>query len=109
MTILDAAGWDQFLSGYPQAHLLQTSAWGELKAGFGWRPERVTAGHTGAQILFRRLPLGFSLAYLPKGPLGTDWRALWPLVDRLCKERRAILLKVEPDAWIEDSQGLEQM
>jgi lipid II:glycine glycyltransferase (peptidoglycan interpeptide bridge formation enzyme) len=108
MTILDAAGWDRFLTGYPEAHILQTSAWGELKAGFGWLPERIAAGETGAQILFRRLPFGLSLAYIPKGPLGPDWRALWPLVDQRCKVRRAILLKVEPDLWEESTGGLAE-
>ena len=57
------------------------------------------AGDCGAQILFRSLPLGFSLAYIPKGPVGADWDHLWPEVDAVCKERRAIFLKVEPDLW----------
>jgi lipid II:glycine glycyltransferase (peptidoglycan interpeptide bridge formation enzyme) len=105
-TLVDPAGWDRFLTAYPDAHLLQTSAWGELKAGFGWRAERIAVGETGAQVLFRRLPLGLSLAYIPKGPLGPDWRSLWPLVDDLCKARRAILLKVEPDLWEESSGSL---
>lgn len=99
MSIVSAAEWDHFLEGYPDAHLLQTSAWGDFKAQFGWRVERVIAADNGAQILFRPLPLGFSMAYLPKGPVGPDCRALWPALHRLCRARRAVLLKVEPDAW----------
>lgn len=92
-----AQQWDEFLARYPNAHLLQASAWGDFKAEFGWRVERVIAGQAGAQILFRPLPLGFTLAYVPKGPVGKDWSALWPVLHRVCRENRAILLKVEPD------------
>jgi peptidoglycan pentaglycine glycine transferase (the first glycine) len=99
MTNLDVAEWDRFLQSYPGAHLLQTSAWGEFKTGFGWQVERVRAGENGAQVLFRPLPLGFSFAYLPKGPLGPDWPALWSELDQVCRRKRAIILKVEPDLW----------
>ncbi|HWQ05395.1 MAG TPA: peptidoglycan bridge formation glycyltransferase FemA/FemB family protein [Longilinea sp.] len=101
MTILNRTEWDAFLTRYPQAHLLQTGDWGDLKIPFGWCPERIQIGENGAQILFRRLPLGYSIAYIPKGPLGKDWTALWPEIDRLCRHHRAIFLKVEPDAWVE--------
>ncbi len=105
MSLIDAAGWERFVSANPQAHILQTTAWGQLKAGFGWRPERVLVGAVGAQVLFRKLPLGLSIAYLPKGPLGgSDWSALWPEIDRLCRARGAVVLKVEPDAW-EDGEA----
>jgi peptidoglycan pentaglycine glycine transferase (the first glycine) len=97
MTTLTATEWDQFIAQYPDAHLLQTSAWGAFKAEFGWQVERVRAGSSGAQILFRRLPLGLSLAYIPKGPVGGDWLGLWPEIDRVCRRRLAVLLKVEPD------------
>jgi peptidoglycan pentaglycine glycine transferase (the first glycine) len=91
--------WDRFLQDHPEAHLLQSGAWGDFKAEFGWQVERVRAGGTGAQILFRSLPLGFTFAYVPKGPVGPDWPALWPVLDQVCRGRRAIILKVEPDAW----------
>lgn len=108
MTLLTALEWDAFLTGHPQAHLLQTSAWGSLKAAFGWRVARVRAGEGGAQLLFRpitrRLPGGPSIAYLAKGPIGADWAALWPEIHAVCRRERALLLKVEPDAW-EDSAG----
>lgn len=96
---ITAAEWDRFLEDHPDAHLLQTSAWGEFKSAFGWGVERVRVGDTGAQVLFRALPLGLSFAYLPKGPVGPDWNALWPALDQVCRRRRAVLLKVEPDLW----------
>jgi lipid II:glycine glycyltransferase (peptidoglycan interpeptide bridge formation enzyme) len=103
--------WGQFLASKPQAHLLQTAAWGELKAEFGWQPLYIVSGEStadrvGAQVLFRRLPLGASLAYIPKGPVGglprqeyAAWKELWPEVDRACRQRRTIFLKVEADLW----------
>lgn len=102
MAILTELEWTRFLEGHPTAHLLQTSPWGSFKAEFGWQVERVVVSDTGAQVLFRSLPLGFSFAYLPKGPVGPDWNALWPVLDKACRRRRAVLLKIEPDAWETD-------
>ncbi len=49
------------------------------------------------------------MAYIPKGPLGSDWEGLWPLVDAMCRENRAVFLKVEPDAWEGDSCPAEAL
>ena len=105
MAILDIAQWERFLANHPDAHVLQTAAWGELKSGFGWRPVRVQAGACGAQILFRQLPLGFTVGYIPKGPVGRGWQALWPEVLTICRQQRAIFLKIEPDSWNEQPFG----
>jgi peptidoglycan pentaglycine glycine transferase (the first glycine) len=110
-----AASWDTFVAAHPQAHLLQTFPWGELKGRFGWSVERValaTVGGqarpvetivAGAQILYRRLPFGLgTLAYVPKGPL-LDWgdteRAaeLITILDQTARARKAIALTIEPD------------
>ncbi len=119
MPELTRSEWGAFLSQHHEAHVLQSGEWGELKSAFGWQVVRVGAGRSGedsivlgAQILFRRLPLGFSLAYIPKGPVGGgtssdglspevgwDWERLWPEVDNICRRRRAVFLKVEPDLW----------
>ncbi len=99
MVMVSAAEWDAFIQHHPEAHLLQTGLWGDLKQDFGWQPVRLLAGDCGAQILFRPLPLGLAFAYLPKGPLGdvAGWQSLWKAVDRVCRSRRVVLLKVEPD------------
>jgi peptidoglycan pentaglycine glycine transferase (the first glycine) len=98
MPVLSASEWDSFIIRHPEAHILQTGAWGELKSGFDWTPMRIQSGKAGAQVLFRRLPLGFTVAYIPKGPVGTGWENLWPELDTICRKYNAIFLLVEPDA-----------
>lgn len=90
--------WSEFLTDHPGAHLLQSPQWGELKTSFGWEVERLSIEHAGAQVLFRRLPLGFALAYIPKGPIGEWLPNLLPELDALCRQRRAFVLKIEPDS-----------
>ena len=103
MPLISLSTWNSFLDHHPEAHLLQTGAWGELKGGFGWQAERFVVGEVGAQVLFRKLPLGLSLAYLPRGPVGGDgwgdWGRLWPEIDAVCRRRWCIFLKVEADVW----------
>ena len=98
MPVLKSSDWNSFLENHPNTHLLQTAEWGELKSNFGWWSTKVVVGETGAQVLMRKLPLGFTLAYIPKGPIGPDWDKLWPEIDKLCLSSRAVFLKVEPDA-----------
>lgn len=107
MPQLSSTDWDAFLSDYPDAHILQSAPWGELKSLFGWEVSRVVVGATGAQILFRRYPFGFQFAYIPKGPVGASTEAFWQEVDQLCKRRRVFLLKVEPDAWTDADVSLQ--
>ena len=90
--------WDQFLLEHPNAHFLQTGAWGELKSRFGWKPVRIVEGDSGAQILFRKLPFGYTIAYLSKGPVGGHGK-IYEEIDAICRKNRAILLKIEPDCF----------
>ena len=104
---LDDARWDAFVTAHPGGHLLQLSRWGALKARFGWGAVRLAVEQdgwlrAGALLLFRRLPLGRSLAYVPRGPVldvADDAAAaqLWAALHELAHSRRAILLKVEPE------------
>ncbi len=107
MTIVSLTDWNQFIAHHPNAHLLQMGGWGELKKDFGWKPVRfILDSETGAQILFRRLPLGLTLGYMPKpvdsGQWTVDGGKFWQEVDILCKKNRAVFLKVEPDTWIDE-------
>lgn len=94
--IVSLTDWNHFLARHPNAHLLQTGEWGELKRGFGWKAVRVISENVGVQILFRRLPLGFTIGYIPKANVASS---LWSEIDSVCKQNRAIFLKLEPDSW----------
>ncbi len=58
---------------------------------------------SGVQILFRKLPLGFTVGYIPKAVISYELSAtdseLWLEIDFVCKQNRAIFLKLEPDLW----------
>lgn len=103
MPIVSLSDWNQFLAAHPNTHLLQTGEWGELKSSFGWKPVRLVSGKVGAQILFRKLPLGFTVGYIPKLAISFQQSALsqefWREIDSVCKKNRAIFLKLEPDLW----------
>ncbi|MGD9146407.1 MAG: peptidoglycan bridge formation glycyltransferase FemA/FemB family protein [Anaerolineae bacterium] len=104
--------WDRLVAAAPNGHLLQSWAWGELKAGFGWRVQRLAVGDASAQVLYRRLPAGLgTIAYVPKGPLVDydalpSFRALLEAIRPLARQQGAIVLKIEPDE--EDSPPLAE-
>lgn len=98
MPAVSLAEWNQFLQHHPNAHLLQTGEWGELKSAFGWKPIRILSGEAGVQILFRKLPLGFTIGYIPKAVIG-EQSSLFGEIDGVCRKQHAIFLKFEPDAW----------
>jgi lipid II:glycine glycyltransferase (peptidoglycan interpeptide bridge formation enzyme) len=109
----DDIAWDAFVAAHPAGHVLQTSRWAALKTEFGWTSARaaLAAGPqpdaplaAGASLLFRRLPWGQTLAYAAKGPLA-DWQdpaqatALLAALRRVCRQRHAALLKIEPELF----------
>jgi len=110
---LSAESWDAFTQRFARGHLLQSWAWGQFKARFGWpEPVRLAVIEegrllAGAQLLFRPLPTGWwTTAYAPKGPLLDPAQPqvaeqMLAAIHQVCRRRRAISLKVEPD-W-EDS------
>lgn len=98
--------WDAFVRAHPRGHFLQLWGWGDLKAAFGWRVERVALAEPGgglaavAQVLLRPFPLRVgSMAYLPFGPLATTQAAtdaIHAAVDSLVREQGAAFLRWEP-------------
>jgi lipid II:glycine glycyltransferase (peptidoglycan interpeptide bridge formation enzyme) len=92
--------------------VLQSWAWGELKARFGWAVQRVAVEGACAQVLYRSVPGGLgTIAYVPKGPLvnyedATSAQILLAAIEPLARQRRAICLKIEPD--LEDDPALSQ-
>ncbi|MDE3091733.1 MAG: peptidoglycan bridge formation glycyltransferase FemA/FemB family protein [Chloroflexota bacterium] len=100
----DTRAWNDFVRARG-GHILQSTAWAELKSRFGWSAQRVALARgnefvAGAQILYRQLPLGLRFAYVPRGPVADpqDRATFTALVDALCnaaRTRGAFVLKVE--------------
>ena len=110
-------GWNDLISELPQAHVLQTWEWGQVKARFGWEPiPKLWRGPGGelraaALVLARRLPIGgfaprLSLLYVPKGPLLADWRdralrrQVFEDLRLLAAKHGAIFVKIDPDVCL---------
>ncbi len=103
----DPRVWDDFVAARG-GQVLQSAAWGQLKTRFGWSAVRVALARdatliAGAQILFRRLAPGLTLAYMPRGPIVdvNDHNIVAALFDALvakARARGAFALKVEPNA-----------
>ena len=104
----DARKWNDFVRARG-GHVLQSTAWAELKSRFGWSAQRIALAHadtftTGAQLLFRRLPLGLVFAYIPRGPVADpqDRDTFAALLAALCaaaRARGAFVLKIELNSF----------
>ena len=97
MAELTKEQWQSFCREHPEHSLLQDAEWGEVKSGFGWSPVYVGTGTAGAMVLFRSLPAGLKIGYIPRGPFGSGFEALWPEIHRICRKNHAVFLRVEPD------------
>ncbi len=101
--------WNKFVNANSGAHVMQHGAWGEFKSQFGWSVYRIIDHDSGAQILIRNLPLGFRFAYIPKGPVGENWRNLLSKLHEFCKEKKAFALRIEPNSWESDLKQIEEI
>jgi lipid II:glycine glycyltransferase (peptidoglycan interpeptide bridge formation enzyme) len=100
------AEWDELVANEGAFSLMQSWRWGVFKERLGWKAFRVVVEDAGiplagAQLLIRPLPLGRSVAYVPRGPVGRwleDEMApiLFSELDRIARANRAIFLKIEP-------------
>jgi peptidoglycan pentaglycine glycine transferase (the first glycine) len=111
--ITDGVAWNNLIGGLPQAHLLQTWQWGQVKSRFGWTPSCLAwrsaqgAVRAAALVLERsqRLPgtgLAMRVLYVPKGPL-LDWgdaglrrQVLADLADEV-RRRGGVFIKLDAD------------
>lgn len=106
--ITDTA-WDTFAAAHADGNILQSSAWARFKRQWGWDVRRLlwpnpTSPRAGAQVLVKRMPLGFSMLYVPRGPLvATDdaeaLHAIFAALHTLARAERALVLTIEPP-WV---------
>ncbi len=108
IVINNANEWNAALAQIPYAHVLQSWAWGEIKARHGWSAQRIVFSENNstcavAQILRRPLPrTPFGVLYVPKGPaLDFENAELFARVlnemEIIARQQRAIFIKIDPD------------
>ena len=106
--------WDRALLELPRPQVLQSWAWGALKASQNWEATRFLWREdnypvAAAQVLVQRRGR-MRLGYVPKGPL-LDWHDT-PLaaivlsrLAQFARERRLTLLKIDPDIGVDTHAG----
>src|SRR2546422_5109887 len=98
------SAWDRDAVRSRFGHVLQSEAWGRIRATQGWTPEELRVGDTlpVGLVLWRRLPLGQTIGYVPRGPTFDHDdvqqldRALVELAAK-ARQRSAIFVKVDPE------------
>ena len=98
------AGWDDAAARSAGGHVLQSSAWARIREQQGWRAEFVRVGDPlpVALVLWRDVPVLGRMGYAPRGPIVApgDRDGLahsLEVLAALAQERRAVLLKVDPE------------
>jgi len=106
----DVQRWDELVAATARPHILQSTAWARIKAETSWDARRFLLDDDRgtrvgvAQVLIRKLPLGVTIAYAPRGPLVEPARlaeAITAVRAALARERCASLL-CDPEAPRDD-------
>ncbi|MDR1521959.1 MAG: aminoacyltransferase [Streptococcaceae bacterium] len=95
---------DEYVKAHPLANLLQSSAWGKVKNN--WESELIGVYDNehlvaSAQVLIRKLLLGMTMIYVPKGPIMdyTNESLVKFMIKHLQlfgKSHRALFVKMDP-------------
>ena len=117
--IEDQKIWNHSIQHLPGLSILQTWEWGQVKAGFGWKPryflwtddsDRIVAA---ALMLIRTLPLpGLKTIYIPQGPL-LDWKdkKLYEQVindlEAIAKNEGAFSIKIDPEVIVSFAEAID--
>ena len=98
--------WDEWLDGAPGGHHLQSSGWGYVKAGTGWRATRFLLRRSGelvggCQLLERDIGVVGRIGYVPRGPViaPRDADLVDALLDALrdyARRHRVAVVKIQP-------------
>ena len=109
---ISAQEHDDFVTAHPQANLLQSSAWAQIKDN--WANERLgfyKDDHlvAAASILIKPLPLGMTMLYIPRGPIMdySDKKLLafvLASLKKFAKEKKALFVKFDPSLFLAESK-----
>ena len=99
---------DEFVKNSPQTNLLQSSDWANIKDNWGnerlgiYQDQKLVAV---ASILIQPLPLGFTMLYIPRGPI-MDYQNsqlvsfMLQSIKTYAKSKRAIFAKFDPSLFL---------
>lgn len=101
---ISAAEHDAFVINHPLTNLLQSSSWAKIKDS--WGNDRIGYYEQGklvavASVLIQPLPLGFTMIYIPRGPVMdyNNHELLSFVINHLKtygKQKRALFIKCDP-------------
>ena len=98
---------DEFVKNSPQTNLLQSSDWAKIKDNWGnerlgiYQDQKLVAV---ASILIQPLPLGFTMLYIPRGPI-MDYQNselvafMLQSIKTYAKSKRAVFAKFDPSLF----------
>ena len=115
VTLESAAALDAFVKQH--GSFLQSSDWGRVKSDWGWfglicRDARGEIRGTMSLLEHRLHGLGACLLYAPRGPVVLDAAAAAELLcaaRTLGRERRAYLLRIDPEIDANDRETIDQL
>lgn len=99
---------DEFVKNSPQTNLLQSSDWAKIKDNWGnerlgvYQDDKLVAV---ASILIQPLPLGFTMLYIPRGPI-MDYQNsqlvafMLQSIKTYAKSKRAVFAKFDPSLFL---------
>ena len=99
---------DEFVKTSPQTNLLQSSDWAKIKDNWGNERLGVYQDHklvAVASILIQPLPLGFTMLYIPRGPI-MDYQNselvafMLQSIKTYAKSKRAAFAKFDPSLFL---------
>lgn len=99
---------DEFVKTSPQTNLLQSSDWAKIKDNWGNERLGVYQDHklvAVASILIQPLPLGFTMLYIPRGPI-MDYQNselvafMLQSIKTYAKSKRAVFAKFDPSFFL---------
>jgi lipid II:glycine glycyltransferase (peptidoglycan interpeptide bridge formation enzyme) len=115
-------GWNKWIESNPFGDILQTWEWGEVKKSELWTAIRIKVVDDGetvgqAQILTRKMPLGMTLYYMPRGPV-LDYgsiqaidiiREIMEWTREHAVRHRGLMIKIGPAAGLDRAPHLPKL
>ena len=107
-TGLSTSEHDRFVIDSPQTNLLQSSSWAKIKDSWGndrlgfYQDDKLVAV---ASVLIQPLPLGFSMIYIPRGPI-MDYHDkelvafVLSSLKKYAKTKHALFVKFDPSLFV---------